>query len=801
MEAPKDIAPSAHVDVNVGLPSAEVAARLERYGHNVIEEKQQSMWRRIVSKIVSPMSIMFLAAGGLSLWSGEGGDTVIILILFLVNMGVSVWQEAKADTALEKLKEKLMVMVKVKRDGNWKRLPSAELVPGDIIGLSVGDVLPADVSFTSVKNVSVNEAVVTGESLPKQKMVGDSSYSGAFLATGLAEALVTATGNRTYFGKTLKLVENIRRRSSLEQDILSVSRFLSMISISVLIVLTVVLIFLEHLPIAQIAILDVSMLIAGIPVALPTVMTLIISIGVTELASKAVIVRRLSSLEDLANVNLLLSDKTGTLTENKIKVVKMIPLAANVSEQDIWMLAVTVSAPDDTNPLESAVQAKAAELGVITAPVPLDYIPGDSDRKRATAIIARGETRRAVSIGAPQTIKDLSILTADEVVTYDKLVAEAATEGFRVLTLAEAPGEREEKMHILAVFFLADAVRVDAKETISFMANHGIAVKMVTGDGHDVGAHVARELGIAGDIVRRAELEAGSEALKGRFASPAALAHVAGFAEVMPKNKYEIVMAAKSAIPPYVVAATGDGVNDVPPVKAADVGIAVANAVDALKGTADIVLTQAGIAVIKNAIIEARKVFIRLYNYSVYRISESFRLIITVAVLGLILHSYPLTAIQIILIALLNDLPIISLAFDKVDVPQAPAHLNARQRFTLGLVFGSVGIAESLILVWAGYEVFHLPWLVVQTMFFLKLTVSGHMLIYLAHTNKPWFKFWPSKKVIWATTITQLIASLIAFWGIFTAPIGLVYILIVWGWALVWMQIGEVAKQFTLRLY
>ncbi len=246
----------------------------------------------------------------------------------------------------------------------------------------------------------------------------------------------------------------------------------------------------------------------------------------------------------------------------------------------------------------------------------------------------------------------------------------------------------------------------------------------------------------------------------------------------------------------YVVAVTGDGVNDVPPIKAANVGFAVANAVDALKGTADIVLTLPGIAVIKDAIIEARNVFTRLYNYSLYRISESFRLIVTIAIIGVIFGTYPLTPVQIILIALLNDIPIISLAFDRVTLAKAPASVNPRKRFALSLLFGFTGICNSMILLWIAITVFHAPWIIIQTLFFLKLTVSGHMLVYVAHTEKPWYKFLPSKQVIWATIITQIIASLIAFFGIFTTAISFKYIILVWIWSFLWMQVSELAKRF-----
>jgi H+-transporting ATPase len=273
--------------------------------------------------------------------------------------------------------------------------------------------------------------------------------------------------------------------------------------------------------------------------------------------------------------------------------------------------------------------------------------------------------------------------------------------------------------------------------------------------------------------------------------------NIGTFAEILPDDKYNLVKLAQKK---YTVAVTGDGVNDLPALKLANVGIAVKNAMDALKSTADFVLTGSGISVIHDAIIESRKIFSRLYTYSVYRISESFRVIVTIAVLGIIYGTYPLQPIQLILLALLNDIPIISLAFNHVKVASEPSKINSKARLVLSTLFGSVGTLNSLLLVVIARSIFHFNWDVIQTLFFLKLTVSGHMLIYVAHTKERWYKYFPSKQVIWATSITQAVATVFALTGLFMHQVSFSLVIFVWIWTIFWMQISELMKDVSVKL-
>ncbi len=597
-----------------GLSPAEAARRLKSYGPNVIEEKKVSLIAKMIKEITSPISLMFILAAGLSYLDHKIFDFYFILLLWLINFSVSFWQERKADNAIKQLNKYLKIDVRVLRGGKWNSVDSSLLVPGDIIEVFVGDVIPADLKVVDESNFSVNEAALTGESLPVEKLSGATVYSGAFVVTGQSVAEVTATGKGTYFGKVIMSIENGAKRSLLERDIITISKFLSVLSFIAVVVLSTVF-FVKNFPLLEILTLDLSLVIAGIPIALPTIMTLIISLGVQKLSRENVVVRRLSSLENLANVNLLFTDKTGTLTKNKIVVSQILPYEGD--EGHVLRYARMPACENCQGVIDQAIVSEFEKRKVDEDGLKgLDFIPADSSRKRSSALIEKDGKEMYVSVGAPQVIAGLCLMDESFSERFQNDVYKAAEHGFRTLAVAVNFEKGEEGgMRLIGLIMLSDELRDDAKTTIEFLRSRGVRVKMLTGDHHAIGMRVGESLGISKKDI---------------------------YCEVLPADKYNLVAKAKAK---NVVAVTGDGVNDLPALKAADVGFAVSNAVPALKGAADMVLLSSGISVITTAIIEARRIFARIYSYSVYRISESFRVIITILVLGLILREYPLTPI------------------------------------------------------------------------------------------------------------------------------------------------------------
>lgn len=771
-------------DENKGLSSIEAKRALEKYGRNEIPEEKKDYFRKIIRWFISPIGIMLMTADVLTLIAKKTFDFYFILILILLNLFISLWHEHKADEAIKKLREDLRFKVRALRDGQWSWVASTELVVGDLLELQVGDIVPADIKIVQATNLSANEAVLTGESLPKEKQNGETLYSGSSLMTGQGRGIVTAIGTNTYFGKTLALIEKPDRRSFLENDILSIARFLIILSLASVVIITIFSII-RAVPLVDTIVLDLSLVIAGIPISLPTVMTLIINLGALHLARKKVIVRRLSSLADLANVTLLLTDKTGTLTANRISIERVITYRSQTEDELLYLAAIGLPRPA-IGAIDRAILERSGEYRPAVAAEVRQYIPADSERKHTTTTLKQGDKIKVVSVGAPQVILQLSRTSNAERQIINTDIEKAAKQGFRAIAVALGEGATEEKdLQFLGLILLFDPLIDDASEAIKFLGSQGTSVKILTGDHQAIGEQITEKLGLFGKVVPR-------NAFDWNNLSDEKFQEIATFTEILPEDKYRLAVFANKK---YVLAVAGDGINDLPAMRIANVSIAVHNAVNAVKGASDIVLLSNGVGVIKDAVIEARRIFMRLSTYALYRISESFRVIFSLLILGLIFTNFPLTAVQLIVLALLNDVPIITLAFNRTTIPSRPAKIHAKRRFIRGSLFGLVGLVNSLIVVFALSRWLQVDWETIQTIFFLKLTVSGHMLIYVAHTEKRWYKYLPSRSVIIATSLTQLLASIMALSGIFMHPISVGWVLLIWGWAFFWMQISELMKR------
>lgn len=774
-----------------GLTQAEAEARLADTGPNALEEQKVGVLQRLARFFWGPIPWMIEIAALLSAVLRDWQDLVIILVMLGINAGVGIWQEFKADNAIALLKRRLALKARVKRDGTWTTIEARELVPGDIVHVKLGDVLPADLTLLEGEYLSVDQSALTGESLPVDKRVGDEVYSGSVARQGEMTGKVTATGMNTYFGKTAHLVETARTVSHFQRAVIRIGNFLILTTIGLVLVIALASLFRQD-PIGETIQFALILTVASIPVALPAVLSVTMAIGAQRLAKEKAIVSRLVAIEEMAGMDILCSDKTGTLTKNELSVGT--PQALGETDPGTILLSALLAcereAPDA---IDAAIITSAEGAGDLSAYEVKAFTPFDPVAKRAEAVVEEAGSRFRVAKGAPQVIADLCQPSSQQRVAITAMVDESARKGWRALGVArtDAAGQWQ----FLGLLPLFDPPREDSAETIATTRAMGVGVKMVTGDHEAIARQIAGQLELGQNIVV-AETVFGDD----RRAPRAEEIEAAdGFARVFPEHKFNIVKALQSG--GHIVGMTGDGVNDAPALKQADVGIAVSGATDAARAAADLVLTAPGLSVISTAIEEARRIFERMTGYAIYRIAETMRILLFMTACILIFNFYPVTAIMIVLLALLNDLPIMMIAYDNAESARVPVKWDMHRVLTVATGLGIFGVMSSFFLFFLLRDVFGLESGVVQALIFLKLLVSGHMTIYLTRLKGPFFKRpWPSWKLILPCEATQLLGTLIVVYGLFMEPTGWRLALMVWGYALAAFVIASLVKIGLERL-
>jgi H+-transporting ATPase len=773
-----------------GLSSEDAKARLAQYGENAIHEERVSPLRRFFGYFWGPIPWMIEIAALLSGVTRRWDDLAVIVVMLLINAGVGFFEEFKADTAIEALKQRLAPVARVLRDGQWQDIAARLLVPGDVVSIKLGNIVPADVELRAGDYLSVDQSALTGESLPADKKQGDTAYSGSIVRQGEMQAVVTATGMKTYFGKTAQLVESAEARSHFQQAVLRIGNFLILITLGLVVLILLVALFRGQSFISTL-VFALILTVAAIPVALPAVLSVTMAVGASKLAAMKAIVSRLVSIEEMAGMDLLCSDKTGTLTKNELTLGDPAPVGTSDAGALLTAAALTCDreAPD---PIDAAVLAGIKDKAALADFQVIKFTPFDPVHKRAEAQIqAKGKSFQ-VAKGAPQVILDLA--KPDDATTQkaQKLTDELAARGFRTLGVAQTGDDG--RWRFLGLLPLFDPPRDDSAATIATAEKMGLQVRMVTGDHTAIAREIAGKLGLGTNIVSAGELFTDGEA----DGDGARIEQADGYAEVFPEHKFKIVRTLQRA--GHIVGMTGDGVNDAPPLKQADIGIAVSGATDAARSAADLVLTAPGLSVITRAIEEARRIFERMTSYATYRIAETIRVLLFMTLSIVVFDFYPVTAIMIVLLAILNDVPIMMIAYDNVPVAPQPVRWDMTRVLTLSGTLGLIGVVESFGLFWFADRVLHMPRPELQTLIFLKLLVAGHLTIYVTR-NIGWF--WqrplPNWRLFFACEATQVLGTLAAVYGWIVHPIGWGYALLVWGYALTWFAIENIGKILTYR--
>jgi H+-transporting ATPase len=776
-----------------GLSTAEAAKRLAKYGPNEIAEHKTNPLLKFLSYFWGPIPWMIEIAVILSGAVGHWPDFFIILLLLVANGVVGYTEERQAGNAIEALKAKLAINARVIREGVWITAPARGLVPGDVIRLRLGDIVPADARLLAGDEIEVDQSALTGESLPATCITGDAVFSGSIVRQGEIDALIYATGADTYFGKTAELVTDAHTVSHFQRAVLKIGNYLIILAV-VLVAVIIVASLLRGNAILTTLQFALVLTVAAIPVAMPTVLSVTMAVGARLLAKKQAIVSRLVAIEELAGVDVLCADKTGTLTQNSLTLGT--PFAVDgATAATVILDGALASRADNDDPIDRAVLGGLADATALQAYTVTHFAPFDPVHKRteATVTAADGTTFR-VTKGAPQIILALAANAAQITPAVDAAVDEFAARGFRSLGVARADGDGD--WQLVGVLPLFDPPRDDAATTIATAREMGVAIKMVTGDALAIAKETAAKVGLGTDILDATGL---GDTKKDESAAVAESIETAdGFAQVFPEHKYHIVDVLQQR--GHIVGMTGDGVNDAPALKKADCGIAVSEATDAARAAADIVLLTPGLSVIIDAIKESRKIFQRMNSYAIYRIAETLRVLLFITTAILVFNFYPLTAIMIVMLALLNDGAILSIAYDKVHYRNEPEAWNMRLVLGIATVLGVIGPIAAFGLFYLGDRVFDLGHPRVQTLMYLMLSVAGHLTIFLTRTRGPFWSIRPARILLIAVLGTQAIATLIAVYGLFMAPLGWKWAALVWAYALVWFLISDRVKLLAYRI-
>jgi H+-transporting ATPase len=777
-----------------GLTQAEAQNRLVQYGPNEIAEKKTNSFLKFLGYLWGPIPWMIEVAAILSGLVRHWPDFFIILLLLAANAVVGFWEEREAGNAVAALKAKLAIKARVKRDGKWINPPSREVVPGDVILVRLGDIVPADARLLDGDPVEVDQSALTGESLPAECKSGGAVFSGSIIRQGEISAMVYATGGKTYFGKTASLVQEAHTVSHFQKAVLKIGNHLILLAVGLVVMIVAVAIFRGD-PLLTTLQFALVLTVAAIPVAMPTVLSVTMAVGARLLAKKQAIVSRLVAIEELAGVDVLCADKTGTLTQNKLTLGD--PFGVNgIPAEQVILSGALASRAENNDTIDLAVIGGVKNKDALRGYQVEHFQPFDPVHKRTEALIKTADGKMfKVTKGAPQVILGISANAAQVKPGVEQAVNEFAARGFRSLGVARAEGDGA--WQFLGVLPLFDPPREDARATIATALTMGVKIKMVTGDALAIARETAKKLDMGANILDASGL--GDSKKQEDTAVAESIEKADGFAQVFPEHKFHIVDVLQKR--GHIVGMTGDGVNDAPALKKADCGIAVSGATDAARAAAAIVLTTPGLSVIIDAIKESRKIFQRMQSYAIYRIAETLNILAFMTLAILIFNFYPLTAVMIVMLALLNDGAILTIAYDRVHYSSKPEIWNMRLVMGVAAAVSIIGLLDSFGLFYLAEKHFHLDRSVIQTLMYLKMSVGGHLKIFVTRTRGPFWSIRPAPALLIAVFSTQIIATLIAVYGVFMPPIGWGWALMVWGYSLPFFLINDRVKLLAYRMF
>jgi plasma-membrane proton-efflux P-type ATPase len=738
-----------------------VDTRRKENGYNEVAETKSHPLVQFLMKFWGVSAWMLELIMILSAVLGKYSDLAVVSALLVTNAVLSFMQESRAAGVVATLRKRLQVNARVRRDSSWRVIPARELVPGDIVRVRPGDIVPADVKLLTGA-LSVDQSALTGESKDADKKPGEVLSSGSVVRRGEGNGVVMLTGAKTYFGRTTQLVQEARPKLHIEAVVGKVVRWLFVI-VGALLGVVIVLSLIRHVPLVELVPLMLVLLMSAVPVALPVMFTVSMAVGSKELAKRGVLVTRLSAAEDAATMDVLCVDKTGTITTNQLAVTDVIPLE-RATEADVLSAGSLASQEANQDPIDLAFLTAAKERHVFNgAPkvTPVSFAPFDAKNRRTEAVVERNGQRQRVMKGAVRTVAEACGLQPQAIDALESRVSESARKGYR--TLAVARGPETGAPALLGLVTLYDPPRADAKELIATLHDLGVPVKMLTGDALAVACEIGQGVGLP-NIRRVADLkatgaQAGNEAID-------LLAGADGFAEVYPEDKYIVVQHLQTA--GHVTGMTGDGVNDAPALRQAEVGIAVSSATDVAKGAASVVLTEPGLTNIVALVGQGRTIYQRILTWIVNKISRTILKAAFVAIAFVVTGKFVVSALAMLLLVFLTDFAKISLATDHVRPSKKPETWNIGGFITVSVVLGVAMLIETLLLLWIGWSRFGLSTNTnaLTTFSFLTLLYFAVFSIVSARERHWFWSTAPSKTFLAALTADALAGTGLTFVGL-----------------------------------
>ncbi len=759
--APAPAATEPPTDLERGLSGAEVARRTQVYGPNEVPEEKRNPLLRFVKKFWGLTPWMLELTAVLTWIIGNAVDTYIVLSLLVLNGILGFYQEERASQAIAFLRQQLRVTARVKRDGQWSGVPARELVPGDLIRIRIGDFVPADAQLHE-GSIEVDQSALTGESLAVEKGASDTVPSGSTVTRGEATGVVTATGARTYFGRTVELVQIAKPRLHMEEVTSKVVQWL-LVMVGALVGLALVYTAVRGGDLLRILPLAVVLLVSAIPVALPTMFTISMALGSLELSKKGVLITRLSAAEDAATMDTLCADKTGTITMNRLRVVETIPLNG-FTAADVLRYGALASQEANRDPIDLAVLDAAKAGGIDSGGwTQKDFVPFDPSTRRTAAMIEGGGQKRFVLKGAINAVA-VPRSTKEELVRIVKEVERLSSKGYR--SLAVGFGPNVDKAVPVGILAFADPARPDSKQYLKELHDLGISAKMLTGDALPIAKQMAAEVGLGNQIARIADVK--SELTSGGGFDAIEQAH--GFAEIYPEDKYLVVKGLQEHR--HIVGMTGDGVNDAPALKQAEVGIAVSNATDVAKKSASVVLTAEGLAGIVDLVKSGRRVYQRILTWILNKIVKTFQIVVFVVLAFLFTHEYVVSVFSMILFLFVTDFVTLSLATDSVRYSQTPDSWDIRALVRVGIALGVAIVVESFVLLYLAGALFGISpaSAQIQTFVFDYLVFLGVLDVLMLRERRHFWESRPSRTLVLAVAADITIVAAISVLGFVELP-------------------------------